>query len=471
MSAFWPGVEFPHPRGRLPLIGDIAGADRSKVLQSTLERSKDLGPIFEMKVFARRLVFVSGTDLIVELADEKRFQKGLSPAVESLREFAGDGLFTAYNEEPNWRLAHDLLMPAFSRSAMAGYHDTMLGVVRELVTAWDGDRGAGVDVSGSLTKVTMETIARSAFSHDFGSFTSDEQHPFVAAMVTALKFGQQRAVLGAMPFGGVLERAAERRNAHHQAYIDAMLDDLIAERRASGDTHERDLLGIMLNATHPETGERLDDLNIRHQILTFMVAGHETTSGALSFALWYLSQNPHIMAAAQAETDAILGEDPNAEPTFEQVAKFRYLRRVLDESLRMWPTVPAFTRRPREDTVIGGRWPMREQDWAIVLVPVLHRDPAVWGADADVFDPDHFLPEQVKARPAHTYLPFGVGPRACIGRQFAIHEAVLVLARLLHRFDLSPDPAYTLEIEERLTLMPKNFELFVTRRAPVAVAR
>lgn len=467
MSDIWPGITFPHPPGRKPLVGDILGADRKKPLQNILKRSQGLGPISEIKIFGQRLVFVTGTDLAIELSDEKRFQKGLSPAVEGLRDFVGDGLFTAYNDEPNWQLAHDLLRPAFSRPAMQTYHETMLGVIRELVSVWDGTVGP-VDVSPALTKVTMETIGRTAFSHDFGSFTTEGQHPFVTAMIAALKSGQQRVVLGAMPFGDRLMKRAEKRNEAHQQYIDTMLDDLIAERRANDDQEERDLLGIMLNTAHPESGDMLDDLNIRYQILTFLVAGHETTSGALSFALYYLSRNPEALAKAQAETDAILGADPDAEPTFEQVAKFRYVRRVLDESLRLWPTVPAFARSPREDTVIGGTWPMRKDDWAIVLFPPVHRDPAIWGDDADEFEPDRFLSENVKARPAHTYMPFGVGERACIGRQFAIHEAVLVLARLLHRYEISGDPGYELEINERLTLMPEGFELSLSRRVPAA---
>ena len=130
----------------------------------------------------------------------------------------------------------------------------------------------------------------------------------------------------------------------------------------------------MLHTPHPETGERLDDVNIRHQILTFLVAGHETTSGALSFALYYIAQNPEILAKAQAEVDQILGPDRDVEPTFEQVAKFRYLRRVLDEGLRLWPTAPAFARSPRETTVLSTGHTMRPEDWAIVVLPMMHRD-------------------------------------------------------------------------------------------------
>lgn len=382
MSDNWPDVTFAHPPGRAPLIGDVLGADRAKPLQNIVERSRGLGPVSEFKVFGRKLVFAADPGLVAELCDEERFQKGLSPAVESLRDFAGDGLFTAYNGEPNWQLAHDVLRPAFSKPAMRSYHDTMLGVVDELVRTWDAS-DEPVDVSSSLTKVTMETIGRTAFGQDFGSFTTDSEHKFVTAMVAALTLGQQTVYLGALPFGSALLRLARFRFRRHQRYLDSMLDDLITARRAAADDRAQDLLGLMLTTRHPDTGQMLDDRNIRYQILTFLVAGHETTSGAVSFALYNLSQNPKALARAQAESDTILGSHPDAQPAFEQVAKFRYLRRVLDESLRLWPTVPAFARSPRHDTTIAGRWTMRPKDWILVLLPHIHRDPAIWGEELD----------------------------------------------------------------------------------------
>jgi len=465
----WSGQTFPHPPGRRPVVGDVLGADAASPLQSTMRRAAGLGPIFELKIFDQKFVFVSGAELAAELADESRFEKALSPALVALREFAGEGLFTAYNDETNWALAHDLLRPAFTREAMQRYHPIMLAAARELFDHWDGRTGP-VDVSADMTRLTMETISRTAFSHDFGSFSRDDPHPFVAAMVAALTAGQRKGTLDSMPGAARMARRIDRRNAHHQAYVDGLLDDIIAARRAGGPGDENDLLGIMLDTPHPRTGERLDDLNIRHQILTFLVAGHETTSGALSFALHYLSRDPGLLARAHEEVDRVLGPDRDAEPTFEQVPKLRFLRRVLDEGLRLWPTAPAFTRSPREQTTLSTGHVMRPQDWAIVLLPLVHRDPAVWGDDADQFDPDRFLPERSRGRLPHSYKPFGTGERSCIGRQFALHESVLVLARTLHRYELAPDPSYELHVAERLTLMPMGFELQLTPRTPAAVA-
>jgi cytochrome P450 len=282
-------------------------------------------------------------------------------------------------------------------------------------------------------------------------------------MVASLRAGQRKGVLNAMPGSGLFARQLDRRNAHHQSYVDSMIDDIIAQRRQDDDLDDRDLRGIMLCTQHRDSGKRLTDRNIRYQILTFLVAGHETTSGAPSFAPYYLSRNPSVLAEVRGETDAILGTDPDLEPTFEQVPKFRHIRRVLEEALRLWPTAPAFTRSPNADTVIGDRYPMRTHDWATVLIPLIDRDPSVWGEDAEEFRPNRFLPENSRGRAPHSYEPFGTGERACIGRQFALHAAVLVPARMLHRYDLTGDSEYELAISERLTLMPKGFEVVLAQ--------
>ncbi|MEU7576438.1 cytochrome P450 [Streptomyces sp. NPDC041068] len=465
----WPELRrIPHPPRRLPLLGDILGANVRTPLQDSMRMAKDLGPIFRRKAFGKEFVFVWGAELCADLADESRFAKHVGLGVANLRPVAGDGLFTAYNHEPNWQLAHDILAPGFSRDAMAGYHPLMLDVAGQLTARWDEREAAGrsVDVPGDMTKLTLETIARTGFGHDFGSFERSAPHPFVTAMVGTLSFAQRRNVVP--PFLAPLTlRGAGRRNDADMAYLNRTVDAVVAARRASsGPGGHGDLLDRMLEVAHPGTGERLTPENIRRQVITFLVAGHETTSGALSFALHYLSRSPDVLARARAEVDEVWGAE--GEPAYEQVAKLRYVRRVLDESLRLWPTAPGFAREAREDTVLGGVHPMRRGAWALVLAAMLHRDPAAWGERPEEFDPDRFAPSAVRARPAHVFKPFGTGARACIGRQFALHEATLVLGLLLRRYDLHAEPGYRLRVAERLTLMPDGLTLRLTRRAPAA---
>ncbi|MEV5608989.1 cytochrome P450 [Streptomyces sp. NPDC052225] len=463
----WPRLDrIPHPPRRVPLIGDVVGANVRTPIQDSMKLAAELGPIFRRRAFGKEIVFVWGAELAAELADESRFAKHVGLGVANLRPVAGDGLFTAYNHEPNWQLAHDVLAPGFSREAMEGYHPLMLDVAGQLTGAWDASAAAGlsVDVPGDMTKLTLETIARTGFGHDFGSFERDfaaeGPHPFVTAMVGALSFAQRRNVVPPL-LTSVLLRGAQRRNAADRAYLNRTVDEVVAARRASGGG-PGDLLDRMLEVAHPETGERLTAENIRRQVITFLVAGHETTSGALSFALHYLAQDRTVLARAQEEVDRVwAGVEV---PAYEQVAKLRYLRRVLDESLRLWPTAPAFAREAVTDTTLGGVHPMRRGAWALVLTSMLHRDTAAWGEDPESFDPERFAPQAVRARPAHVFKPFGTGARACIGRQFALHEATLVLGLLLRRYDLAPEPDYRLAVTERLTLMPRGLRLRLTRR-------
>ncbi|MDO0938638.1 cytochrome P450 [Streptomyces sp. DG2A-72] len=459
----WPQLHrIPHPPRRLPLLGDVLGASRTKPLQDSLRHARQLGPIFRRKAFANEIVFVWGAGLTADLSDESRFAKHVGLGIANLRPIVGDGLFTAYNHEPNWQLAHDVLAPGFSREAMAGYHPMMLDVAGRLTDHWDRELAAGraVDVPGDMTRLTLETIARTGFGHDFGSFERSRPHPFVTAMIGTLSYAQRLNTVPP-PLAPLLLKRASRLNDADMDLLNRTVDDIVRARRASG-PGDGDLLDRMLETAHPETGERLSPENVRRQVITFLVAGHETTSGALSFALHYLSRHPEVAARARAEVDRVWG---GAEtPGYDQVAKLRYVRRVLDESLRLWPTAPAYAREARKDTVLAGEHPMRRGAWALVLTPMLHREPEVWGADAERFDPDRFDATAVRSRPAHTFKPFGTGARACIGRQFALHEATLVLGLLLRRYELLADPAYRLRVTERLTLMPEGLRLHLEPR-------
>ncbi|MFD3623933.1 MULTISPECIES: cytochrome P450 [unclassified Streptomyces] len=459
----WPGLHrIPHPPYRLPLLGDIVGASRHTPLQDSLKYADTLGPIFRRNAFGKEFVFTWGAGLVADLADESRFAKHVGLGVANLRPVAGDGLFTAYNHEPNWQLAHDVLAPGFSREAMAGYHPMMLAVAERLTEHWDRAAAGGrpVDVPGDMTKLTLETIARTGFGHDFGSFERARPHPFVTAMIGTLTYAQRLNSVPA-PLTPLLLRRASRRNAADIAHLNRIVDEVVRVRRAGG-RGDGDLLDRMLETAHPETGERLSAENVRRQVITFLVAGHETTSGALSFALHYLSREPGVAARARAEVDRVWGDTP--APGYEQVAKLRYVRRVLDESLRLWPTAPAYAREATRDTVLADEHPMRRGAWTLVLTPMLHRDPEVWGAEAERFDPDRFDAQAVRSRPPHAFKPFGTGARACIGRQFALHEATLVLGLLLRRYELRAEPGYRLRVTERLTLMPEGLRLWPERR-------
>ncbi|MFJ5673875.1 cytochrome P450 [Streptomyces sp. NPDC093097] len=433
-------------------------------IQQTMELARTHGPAFLRKLGDRETLFLTSLDLVTEVADETRFAKGISVILEDVREFAGDGLFTAYNDEPNWARAHEVLMPAFALGSMRTYHPAMLKVARRVMAAWDRRTAEGrpVEVADDMTRMTLDTIGLAGFGFDFESFSRDTPHPFVEAMVRCLEWSMTK--FARTP--GTDHSAADAAFRADADYLASVVDEVIAARTAGGERSADDLLGLMLGATEGDgahEGPVLDLANIRNQVITFLIAGHETTSGALSFALYHLLKDPLALRMAQREADELWGDDPDPDPTFEDIGKLAFTRQVLAEALRLWPTAAAFTRQARTDTVLGGRYPVAAGQLVTVLTPMLHRDP-VWGDNPEAFDPFRFTPQAEAARSPHAYKPFGTGERACIGRQFALHEATMLLALLVHRYRLIDHADYRLRIKETLTLKPDGFTLALAPR-------
>ncbi|WP_055564243.1 bifunctional cytochrome P450/NADPH--P450 reductase [Streptomyces atriruber] len=460
-----------HPDLVLPTVDVTAAGPTATPIQQAVELARVHGPLYVRRYHGRETVWAGSLELVEELSDETRFAKGVGPALQNVRGIAGDGLFTAYDDEPNWAKAHDILLPAFAMNSMRTYHPHMLRVARRLIASWDGRFAPGaaesapVEVSEDMTRMTLDTIGLSGFGYDFESFGRTDPHPFVQALVRGLAHSQ--AKLARDPAGDyAADDAAFEADA---AFLARVVDEVIETRKASGDTTADDLLGLMLNSPHPGSGETLDEANIRNQVITFLIAGHETTSGTLAFALHHLMKNPAVLHLAQAEVDALWGDDPDPEPTYEDVGKLRYVRQVLNEALRLWPTAPAFQRRARADTTLGGH-PIEAGQYVVVLTPMLHRDP-VWGDNVEEFDPDRFAPETEAARSAHAYKPFGTGERACIGRQFALHEATMLLGMLVHRYRFIDRADYRLKVKETLTLKPEGFTMTLAARTAADRAR
>ncbi|SOD75022.1 unspecific monooxygenase [Jatrophihabitans sp. GAS493] len=422
-------------------------------MQDSARMARERGPVFHRSLFHLEFTFVSSAALATELSDERRFRKLVHPSVAVLRSFLGDGLLSADGDDPAWRVGHELLMPAFSQASMRQYHPVMLDAADQLIETWDQADGDPVDVVADTTKLSLEVIGRSGFGYSFDSFQQGPTHPFVLALSDTVANGQ-RTVTRPPMLGSLIGARAAQRAEQNIAYMNSVVDDVITHRLTSANDQAEDLLAIML------ASDLLDPVAIRHQVLTFLAAGYGTTSGTLAFALYYLARDPEVLDRARAEVDAIWGND---EPTFDQVTKLRYLRRVVDETLRLWPTAPGYARQAREDTVLGGIHPMHAGDWVLVLLPAVHRDP-VWGEDVESFIPDRFLPEQIKRRPPGAYKPFGTGERACIGRQFALHELVLTLGLLIRRYHLTLPPDYTLQVEEVLVFRPVGLTLHVRQR-------
>lgn len=455
-----PTVPGPRP---LPLIGnlwDVMTAPHETSLDFSTDFHERYGGIFTLQIGSKRQLFASHQELVAEMCSNPVWSKAVHEPLEELRALGGDGLFTAYNEEPNWGRAHRLLMPAFGTMAMKDYFPQMLDIAEQLMVRWErfGPR-QDLDVAGDMTRLTLDTIALCAFDVRFNSFYSEKSHPFVEAMVGALGEAGDREnrLPGVQPF-------LVGKNRKFKKDVDTMhriADEIVTERLETPEGERPDdLLERMLTAVDPLTGDRLSEENVRYQMATFLIAGHETTSGLLSFATHLLLTHPEVLERARRNVDEVLG---HRVPTFEDMKDLGYIGQVLRETLRLYPTAPAFGLAPSEDTTLGG-YPIGAGEQVIVLLPTLHRDPAVW-ADPDRFDPDRFAPERMEQIPEYAWMPFGHGARACIGRPFALQEATVVLAMMLQRFDLAlADPETEMKVGETLTLKPENLTIRATAR-------
>ena len=457
----------PHPRWRLPILGDLLTIDLAKPSQGLARDITAHNGIVEQRIFDFPVIVLSDTGLINDVNDETRWEKHVGHSLRKLRPVAGDGLFTAYNHEPNWATAHAILMPAFTKAAMESYHPTMTATVAELVDAWSSraNTDAWIDVPAESNRLTTEIVARAGIGHSFNKLDDTSDDPFITTVLRELKYANRRT--DAIPFYEKLFGKGQRQqHQRDKKWLREQIATIINDRRNAGPhTGRADMLDYMLNTADPATGATLDDANITNQILTLLVAGSETSANAIGFALHYLANHPDIAAEAQAEIDQRRPERSFPDIAFDDVARLRYLRRIVDETLRLWPVAPGYFRQAKTTTAIGdGQYQFNEGDWVFVLLLAAHRDTATWGDDADQFRPDRFLPDNIRALPPHIYKPFGTGARACIGRQFALHEIMLTLAAVLHQFTLEPERGYQLKVSETLTLKPDALRLRLHRR-------
>ncbi|EJU05216.1 cytochrome P450 [Dacryopinax primogenitus] len=256
-------------------------------------------------------------------------------------------------------------------------------------------------------------------------------------------------------------------NKQYEADIKLMfevVDEVIAHRKTHPLTGSRDLLSLMLEGKDFMTGRGLSDTNIRYQLLTFLAAGHETTSGLLSFALYHLLSNPQAYAALQKEVDTVLSDNPL---TVDHLSKLPYTNAVLRETLRLnSPALGMVVTSFNHTELLCGEYEVRK-GWPLLLdFYGLHRDPAVWGDDAESFRPERMLDDKINTLPPNSWKPFGNGARGCIGRALALQESVMMLATLFQRFEIRfDDPSYRLQLKETITTKPTGFKIHAIPRA------
>ncbi|MFZ2510318.1 MAG: cytochrome P450 [Gordonia sp. (in: high G+C Gram-positive bacteria)] len=445
-------------RFRFPIIGDLMTMNAKRPVQQVTAKLVETGAGMIQAPIGQPVVFLADAALVDEVNDESRWQKHLGPSLRRLGDLLGDGLFTADNDEPNWTKAHDVLVPLFTRAAMQRYHDTMTATIDELVASWrrKSARGGWTRIPDDANRLTLEIIARAAMSFTFGDLGDLRQPPFVTTFLRELAYADRHTT------DDLDDR--KRQHAADKTAIRQQVAGIVATRRRQATPGTNgDLLDALLDNPDPNTSAELGDDNVVNQLLTLLVVGSETSANAISFALHFLSENPHVAARARSEVDALWAASASQNIEFDDVDQLTYLRCIIDETLRLWPAAPGYFRRARHDTTIGGQHHFRTGEWVFVHLIAAHRSNP-WGPDAHVFNPDRFLPENLDQLPKRTYKPFGTGPRSCLGRRFATHEMLLTLAAVLHHFDLQPRPGYTLTATEAMTLKPYDLTLRLSPR-------
>ncbi|KAF5001118.1 hypothetical protein FGRMN_1229 [Fusarium graminum] len=452
--------QIPGPPG-YRIIGNINDVDQDHPQESLAQLAGIYGPIFRLNLPSPR-IFVASVALADELCDEKRFQKAVIGPLEQVRNAAKDGLFTAYPGEHNWALAHKILMPAFGPLNIRSMFGEMQDIVHQMIAKW-ARFGADtiIDVPSDFTKLTLDSIALCAMGERFNSFYHDDMHPFVHAMTGMLAESQSRS---RRPFfTRPLFRAS---NAQYQVDIKTLESTARAllKRRRDTPSDKHDLLNSMINGKDPATGEQLGDDTIIRNMITFLIAGHETTSGLLSFLFYELLDSPKAMNRLVKEIDEVIGKE---QVSLNHLSKLPYLEACLRETLRLHPTAPAFTLQAKGDQILGGEYTVKDGEVASILLSRVHRDPDVYGSDAEEFRPSRMLDEKFHQLPKNAWKPFGNGVRACIGRPFAWQEAILAVAMILQTFHVyKENPSYQLQIRTTLTIKPDNFFIRVTPRDP-----
>ncbi|KAI0693861.1 bifunctional P-450/NADPH-P450 reductase [Cerioporus squamosus] len=445
----------------IPFIGHVTALDRDLPLKSIDLLAQQYGEIYQLSIFGEKRLFASSYNLVNEVSDEKRFRKKISGGLKQVRNATGDGLFTAHvPEEQNWWIAHRILMPCFGTANVYNMFDDMTDLVSQLVLKWErfGAREM-LDPAADFTRLTLDAICLCAMSYRLNSFYRDEAHPFATAMSDFLIESGRRA--NRLSLVQAMMTGTNAKYEEDQRIMGALVSDILEDHRAHPPA-KSDLVQVMLTGRDKETGLGLSDENIKQNLLTFLIAGHETTSGMLTFTLYYLLKNPEAMRKLREEVDTKLGDRPMG---VQDVNKFPYLLAVMRESLRLAPTAPIRTAMPVEDTVLAGKYAVEEGATIIVDVYTAQRDPAVWGNDADKFRPERMMDGKFKALPPNAWQPFGYGMRGCIGRPFAWQEAQIALVTIMQRFDLvMHDPTYELELKQTLTIKPHNFYIHALPR-------
>jgi cytochrome P450 len=357
----------------------------------------------------------------------------------------GKGILTS--EGAVWRRQRRIMSPAFDRRSILSYTPVVTEEAEEAARRWGTFGSSEIDIGAEMMRTTLAIICRTMFSTDSRDLADRLALVFARSDRGALRFTDLLGLPDWLPFPWRGRALMTRRLL---APFDAAVADLIASRTSARDGAPKDLLTRLIEARDEETGQGMTAKEVRDQVVTIFFAGHETTSLALTWTWYLLSQHPAAEAKLHAELDAVLA---GRTPRHEDMAALPYTRMVIEEAMRLYPPAHTLSREALADDQVAGH-PVRKGTMVTIAPWVIHRHRRLWERPQN-FEPERFSPEQSAARARFAYIPFGAGPRICIGAAFAMMEATLILATLGQRYRPRLAPGQIIEPRALLTLRPR----------------
>ncbi|HEU4371784.1 MAG TPA: cytochrome P450 [Methylomirabilota bacterium] len=427
----------PGPKGHV-LVGSLPEFRRD-ILGFFAACARQYGDVVPLRVPRRRLILLSHPDLIEEVLTTHARRTTKTVLIQTLRPVLGDGLLLSEGE--HWLRQRRLIQPAFHRQRIAAYGDVMAAYADRAMARWND--GETRDVHADMMTITQAIVAKTLFDADVSGDSWDVGQ---ALHVLMEDFARRRTRLFELPsFVPTPGRRSARRAVER---LDRTVYGIIAARRAGGEDRG-DLLSLLLHAQDADDGSRMTDRQVRDEIMTLFLAGHETTAVSLSWTWYLLAQHPEVEARLAGELRHVLD---GRLPTVADLPRLRYTEMVVTESMRLYPPVYSMTRRVAESCEVGGHT-IAPETVLVMSQWVVHRDPR-WFDEPAAFQPDRWENDLAKRLPRYAYFPFGGGPRLCIGNTFATMEATLLLATIAQRFRFSPAPGTSVKPMLSVTLRP-----------------
>ncbi len=429
----------PGPKGH-PILGVMPEFNRDTL--GFITRCRDYGDVVRARFLYVNAYFIYHPDDIeyVVSTNARNFVKSMSLRSNFFHRLVGNGLLTSEGEI--WKRQRRLAQPAFHRQRISAYGDVMVDYAHRMITMWQA--GEARDIHRDMMRLTLEIVVKTLFNADV-SQDADKVGRALAEIVKP--FASQATIKWILD--NRLPTPAHRRFHREAQKIDDIVYRIIADRCASG-LDRGDLLSMLLRA-QDEDGSQMTDKQLRDEVMTLFLAGHETTALTLSWTWYLLAQNPLVEQKFHAELDDVLG---GRLPTLEDLPRLKYLDTIAREAMRLYPPAYGLGREAIEECEIGGfRVPRKTQ--VFMFQWVTQRDPRFF-PEPETFRPERWTEEFSSSLPKYAYFPFGGGPRFCIGNTFAMMEIVLVLATIGQRFRLPLVPDQAVSILPAMSLRPKN---------------